>query len=110
MKLTFVAHTYPTPDFPYYGARVAVEELTADVSVTRCEVDGAWIRDVFVFNDAEECRKGILSADADYTELRVRTDARAGQAPKIALTFSDGTALSVDTPAVEGSAAWPLPE
>ena len=110
MNLKFIAHTYPTPDFPYFGARIAVEGLGADVTVARCEVDGAWIRDVFVFNDAEECRKGILRAAANHAELRVRTDARQNDRPHILLTFSSGETLALDTPAVGPAAAWPLPE
>ena len=110
MNLKFIAQTYPTPDFPYFGARIAVEGLGADLTVARCEVDGAWIRDVFVFNDAEECRKGILRAAANHAELRVRTDARQNDRPHILLTFSSGETLALDTPAVGPAAAWPLPE
>ena len=108
MQLTFVAHTYPTPEFPYFGARIAVSDLSGDTTVSRCTVCGEWIRDVFVFNDGEECRKGILRAGS-YTELRVRTDARAGDCPQIDITLASGETASVSCPAVEPADAWPLP-
>lgn len=106
MELKFVAHTYPTPAFPFYGARVAVSGAAEDVTVMRCEVNGRWCRDVWVFNDAEQCRKGILRLEAGYNELRIRTDAAAGDTPHIHLEFSDGSVCELDTPAVEAQDGW----
>lgn len=109
MELKFVAHTYPTPEFPYFGARLAVSGLSSDDTVSRCTVNDAWVRDVFVFNYGEHCRDGLLRAGAEYVELRVRTDARAGDRPVISVALASGDAAAVECPAVADTDAWPLP-
>ncbi|MGI6336505.1 MAG: hypothetical protein ACOXZM_05515 [Eubacteriales bacterium] len=108
MELLFIAHTYPTPDFPFFGARIAVSGLTEDLTVTRAEVDGTWMRDVHVYNDGKECRKGILRADG-YAELRIRTDARNGDAPSVRVVLSDGSDFTAACPPVCEN-GWFLPE
>lgn len=108
MKLTYIASTYPTPEFPFFGARIAVEEVTADVKVERAELNGVWDRDVWAFNDGECDRKEVLYAGS-YNELRIRTDWTAGQEMTLKLNFNDGTEETVSFTA-NGEGSRPLPE
>ena len=78
MKLTYLASTYPTPEFPYFGARIAVSEFESELKVARAELNGEWDRDVWVFIDGECNRKEIMDPYG-YTELRVRTDWTCGK-------------------------------
>ena len=108
MKLSYIASTYPTPEFPYFGARIAVSEFDTELKVTRAELNGVWDRDVWVFIDGECNRKEIM-CPAAYTELRVRTDWTCGQEFNLKLEFSDGTTETIDFTA-HGAGSRPLPE
>ncbi|MCL2518262.1 MAG: hypothetical protein FWF15_06830 [Oscillospiraceae bacterium] len=103
MELKFISHVYPTPDFPYFGVRIAVTGITADTTVSHCEGNNfKWLRDVYVFNNGIHNRKGILSANV-YNELRI-----ACNDSEINVAFSSGELLEISCPPVEEN-GWFLP-
>lgn len=108
MKLSFISSVYPTADFPFFGARIAVSEFDGELKIDRAELNGVWNRDIWVFVDGEHNRKETIDPYA-YTELRVRTDWKGGEEMTLTLKFSDETEASVSftNPCCGG---WFLPE
>lgn len=88
-SMTYLTSTFPTPSFPYYGARLTVSGVQEDLTIERIEVNGDRMRDYYVFNDGEHNRKGILRSWSESIVLCVRTEWTPAMRCNISVVFKN---------------------